>query len=393
MTPAPTIGTGHVDADFLDSLRWVGDPVADDVAAAFLHSADGDAQDLLKRMIDRGAHSDEEIVILKEFVAHRPPLPDWARDDLISLGQETFASWAGQAMLSLFTAVLPASYAAGDGADLLAATGRLVSDARRRYLETGQFVMDVMAPDGLDDARPGSRDIRHVRLMHAVVRHLHGTHARQLGLDEAPAGMGLPANQEDMLGLTLVLGLECIDALRRLGCGLSEDEEEAMLHTWCVVGSLLGVRDDLLPLDMADARVVWGQIRERTYRRSDGGAELAAAAVDTLNDLIPLPFTSGYPATTMRFHLTDEVGDMLELDPSNWTRVLLLPQMFFDRITSRFLGRSRVAHAVSGFTGRWMVNALLDLERGGEQRPSFSVPDELADQLRPPKVRRLTRRR
>jgi hypothetical protein len=91
----------------------------------------------------------------------------------IKRGQQLYDTWGVLITLCLFCASLPASYAAAKGVKVLYLTARLDTDARRRVMETGQFLIDVLAVGGLDDEQgKGRRTIQRVRLMHAAVRHL-----------------------------------------------------------------------------------------------------------------------------------------------------------------------------------------------------------------------------
>lgn len=171
---APTIGTDRFTDPFLDALRREGDPPADQVVASYLDGVLG-AHDghLISALIAHGASStDEDSAPLREFVLERPTWPAWADDDMVQRGQAVFAEYVAQLGLGLWMASIPAGYAGAHGAEVLTHTARLVSDAKRRFLETGQFIIDVMTPGSLDADGDGGRDIRHVRLMHASVRHL-----------------------------------------------------------------------------------------------------------------------------------------------------------------------------------------------------------------------------
>src|SRR5207244_12288164 len=134
-----------------------------------------------------------------KFLADTYELPEWADHDLIRQGQERFKDWGPQIILSLFCASLPSAYAAKRGVQVLALTARLDTDTKRRIMETGQFLVDVLQPGGLDDEGAGRRSIQRVRLMHATVRTLVKLRAKQdpsIWKDD----YGTPINQEDLAG-------------------------------------------------------------------------------------------------------------------------------------------------------------------------------------------------
>ena len=205
---APTVGSDRFDDDFLQGLRSVGDPLADDVVAAYLDGEMGaHAGQLIGSLIAHGATSDEASAPLRDFVRERPEWPSWADRPTVNRGQDLFAEYVAQLGLGLWMASIPAGYAGADGAHVLTQTTRLVSDAKRRFLETGQFIIDVMTPGGLEPDGAGLRDIRHVRLMHASARHLlsHDDVPGQRPFDTAV--YGVPVNQEDLLGTLFTFSL------------------------------------------------------------------------------------------------------------------------------------------------------------------------------------------
>jgi hypothetical protein len=44
------------------------------------------------------------------------------------------------------------------------------------------------------------------------------------------------------------------DSLRRLGVPLRDEDADSYLHAWNLVGHLIGIREDLLPIDLPTAR-------------------------------------------------------------------------------------------------------------------------------------------
>ena len=193
--------------------------------------------------------------------------------------------------MALWMASLPADYACAKGAEPLVRTARLTGKPKRRYVETGQMIINAMTPGALETGALGYETIRHVRVMHAAVRHLllHGEDLRSPAGDPIGAwddALGVPLNQEDLLGCLFSFSVVGIDALRRSGVRVTDAEAEAYIHTWNLVGHQLGIRSDLLPLDWADSVAIWEHIKARAYAQSDAGRELTAAAIECMQDLI-----------------------------------------------------------------------------------------------------------
>ncbi|MDT5083386.1 MAG: hypothetical protein QOJ61_429, partial [Mycobacterium sp.] len=201
---AGTAGNARWTDALLDRMREFGDPVADTPVAAVLERGGVDAVRTMMRTLVRADQPVPEELPdeIQAYLFESLPLPDWADMDKIRRGQQLFETWGLQIAICLFCASLPTSYAAAKGVKVLYLTARLDTDARRRVMETGQFLIDALTVGGLDEHGKGRRTIQRVRLMHAAVRHL--ITAR----NEQTPGMwhsdwGTPINQEDLAGTLL----------------------------------------------------------------------------------------------------------------------------------------------------------------------------------------------
>ncbi len=376
-------GAARFTPAFLESLRAEGDPSADAAVAAFFRSADAQGPALYARL----GHTREQDMDnaafpgVGTFVRERPPWPDWADEATVRAGQEVFGRWGMQLSLGLFLASLPATYLCAKGTVPLVRTARLVSHPRRRILETGQMIIEAMTPGALVPGQRGERAVRHVRLMHATVR--YGlTHPGALGALGGAEGegwdnaLGVPLNQEDLLGTLLAFSALGLDALERLGVALSEREAEAYVHAWNVVGAQIGVREDLLPLSAPDARRVATAILADQRSASAEGRELMASTIAAMDELTGLPLVRGLPASGVRYFLGDADADLLGIAPANWTRHLFAVMRRLDGPVDRLLTRLPGQHRLSAVLGRRVVTGLETVERG-PGRPRFEISEEL----------------
>jgi hypothetical protein len=311
-------------------------------------------------------------------------MPEWADMDKIERGQQLFETWGVLIFLCLTYASLPASYAAAKGVHVLRLTARLDTDARRRVMETGQFLMDVLTVGGLGDQGKGRRTIQHVRLMHAAIRHLIRARAQVdpdlWHFDE----WGQPLNQEDLAGTLLAFSYVVVVPMRRLGVQVSAADIDAYLHLWNVIGHLLGVQDELLVYDLADATALVDAIQRRQFGPSRAGQEMTRALVKLVDELVPGRIFDNANPALIRHLIGDEIADMLKVPPSRRVdvigRLTGILDWFFVNVLRRAEREFPLYDRMPGLgqrIGGVLVRELFEQQRGGERAP-FDIPDHLA---------------
>ena len=369
----------------LEALRLVGDPLADDVVGALFRKGEiRRVNELMRALVENGAPVPaglpEEV---RDYLA-RDPLPADVDRARIERSERFFQVWGMQISMSLFCASLPSAYAAAKGVKVLFETARLQTDTRRRIFETGQFLMDVMAPGGLGPGGAGVRSAQRVRLMHAAVRHLLLADGNW---DEAK--WGLPINQEDLAGTLLSFSYVPIEPRARLGIAVSRSEQEDYLYTWSVIGEMLGVRTHVRPTTVEDATALVTAIRRRQYDSSPEGIAMTDALVTTMEQMTPhLGSRPGRPAhvrglgrlvpVMIRHLIGDDVANMVAVPPGRpgWFR-LLEPLLGLLRLVESDIEHdAHVKRMIEPFA-RAVLLGMFDHERGGT-RPPFAIPDELA---------------
>jgi hypothetical protein len=357
------------DDAFLDSLRTQADPEADNVMAG-LFSGTKDASSAFRELVVQQHEVADPA--LKAFLQKGPVPPAWVDPALVSAGQECFARWGSHVFTALYAAALPSAYACWRGVQVLGLTARLETDAKRRLNETAQFHLDVMEQGGLESGGRGYSDVRHVRLMHAAVRWLIQNDPRA----EWNPAWGTPINQEDLLETLLTFTEIVFEVFDRTGIVYSEDDANAYLHAWSLIGHYLGIRADLLPLTRAQTSVLMPIVRRRQFGPSESGSTLMAALLEQGTRLAP-PGLRGLPATTVRFYVGDATADLLKVPKADWTKNLFGPLADLSRRVSLEDLHRRLLQGLSEKIGFGMLSLAVSAERYGD-RPPFEVPTSLA---------------
>jgi hypothetical protein len=318
---------------------------------------------------------------LEHYLDTTLAMPDWADPRRIARGQRLFETWGVPISLCLYCASLPASYAAAKGVKVIARTARLYTDPRRRIMETGQFLMDVLSVGGLDDDGKGRRTIQKVRLMHAAVRHLI-TARSETELGPWLPEWGRPINQEDLAGTQMTFSWLVLRSLPRLGVPLSGEDIDAYLHLWNVIGHLLGIAEDMRVDDFDDASALAQAIRRRQFAPSQEGREMTSALLTLLDEMTPgYRFDDTIPPL-VRLLIDDDVADIIDVPHSNlvddFTRLAHVTDWLQDALglDSDTLVHDIVSRLVRPF-GRLLLHTLFAQQRGG-LRPHFAIPDHLA---------------
>ena len=232
------------------------------------------------------------------------------------------------------------------------------------------MVIDVMAPGGLAAHGRGVRTAQKVRLMHAAVRYQIATHSLW-----SPA-WDRPINQEDLAGTLLAFSWVCSDGLRQMGCELSVDEVESYLHSWNVVGHLLGIQEALLPTRVAHAEALVRAIQRRQYAACAEGQMMTQALIAMMQYHLPGNIFDAFPAALIRLLLGEEYADVLAVERHRMAEVLLGPWRHLFALKDDLMDHASALWRLREIFSRKLIEGLLLVGRGG-QRIAFRIPTEL----------------
>ena len=400
----------------IEQMRFEADPLADRTVERLFqggpHEIAG-ANELLRYLIRnepvpenllQDRRNQEALGDLQAYLKHCQTLPPWADLKLIDRAGDLFAEHGMLAFSVLGCASLPIGYAAPEAARVLVFTQQLTEHAQRRLTETATFLVDVMSKGGLEPGGRGLQDIARVRLMHASIQHLllH----KPAGAVPPPAGAhrdfsqvlaaapwdtalhGAPIHQDVMCATILCFSFVALRSLRHMGLRPTPEAEHAFLHTWNVVGHLMGVREELLlprPETYAAGEKLFNHIWQRFRAREPyaDGIQLTAALLQFLEGSLqtlphPLP---RLPRILMRDLIGQDLTRILGVELGFWDEVVLgvvlrgvrrldhLEGAVYQDLSQPRLGAE--------FLFRRMVEALAGTSRGGSRQP-FGIPDHLA---------------
>jgi hypothetical protein len=379
----------------LESLRMQRDPAADAVVRA-IRAGDPRTPDreLIGSLMHQtraerdscmgtapASHACDEVL---EWFADANALPDWATSAdaqrRIARGQRFFEQWSMPIAASLFCGSLPAAYAAKNGVLVLQQGSDLAgSHVNRRVAETGQMLLDVMhlasaPPSSLQPGGQGYASARGVRLLHAVIRYRLDT----MGSWDA-AAHGEPVNQEDLLGTVLTFTTVVFRGMERLGLPIDDGAADDYLFTWCVIGHLIGIDADLLPIERPHAEHLMYAIAARQHQPSVAGDELMAALLHEMEQSMPWGMRK-LPRALVRHLLDDEIADMLHVRRAwLWSRVFVQAWRL-DQLIAYLPGGATALQVASEVVGRSMIRMYLDRTLRGDQ-PPFRIDVSAVSQM------------
>ena len=366
----------------LDAARRRGDPFADAVIAAIYK--DGDTLAVAGLLSTLMKDDQRQPVMLPT------PVQDYLKKTTALLqrapastaaGERIFAEHGPEVLMLLCCYSLPSAYAAKKGVQVLHRTAYLAKRPNRRLFETAQFIVDVLSPGGLSAGGRGMRTAQKVRLMHAAIRHLIAVdQANPWPIEE----LGLPINQEDLLGTLMTFTWLILDGLARLHVQLTPEEQQAYLDTWLAVGALMGVEPQLLPKTVDEAKAVTALIEQRQVAESPQGREMMSALLGMMQSNMPGMF-SAIPGCLIREFLPPDVATFMGVPSHQLEEAMirladdaLIP---LQRFVNREARRSALVRWFSIHLLRWMLTVELD-----GQPARFALPDALQQdwQIAPP---------
>lgn len=372
-----------VNDTILDAARMRGDALADAAIAALYAQGDTPAvaRFLTTLMRDELAPALRSLGEGGRDFMQKAAAVEKRSAESIAHGERVFAEHGPEVMMLLCCYSLPSSYAAKKGVQVLHRTAYLAKRPNRRLFETAQFIVDVLSPGGLGPGGRGVQTALKVRLMHAAIRHLIQA---DTSVTWDAKELGVPINQEDLLGTLMTFTWLILDGLDRLGAKLSPEEQQAYLETWIAVGRVMGIEPPLLPSTVAEARATTELIERRQVAESDAGREMTAALLGMMQTNLPHPFKS-MPGCLIREFLPSNVATFLGI-PSHPLReeaIRLVDQALHP--LQRFVDMEARKHAVVRTFNIHLLRWMLKVELDG-QPARFALPTSLQEewQVAPP---------
>lgn len=213
---------------------------------------------------------------MRELVRHcsePPSWVDWERCD--SAGRLLFRSGiAGGIVLGARSLI--GGYAAPAGNKPLAFSGGLSERVQFRLAETGRFVVATCTPRSLRPGGDGWGVTLRVRLMHAKVRQMLQASPRW-----TTGEWGVPINQHDMVGTSLLFSTVFVDGIRMFGVPVSTAEEEDYVHLWRTSGWLMGVDEAVAPKDNFESYRLGEFIRQTQAPPDEDSRALTRALLES----------------------------------------------------------------------------------------------------------------
>jgi hypothetical protein len=212
---------------------------------------------------------------LREFFDSVETPPDWVDPDLLRTGQRALRRGGADGMYIARDVSLLGGYQFSGFNKTLLRTGALEKGSNKRFAETMQWAMDVIAEGGLEPLGVGYRSTIRVRLIHSFVRR-HVAAMPDWRADE----WGVPVNQTDMAA-TLV-GALVAPAVGSIAMGvvLTPSEFRAVAHLTRYVGFLIGVEDQWLPRSFRDSVRVLSHTLSALAAPDESSRQLAAPMVE-----------------------------------------------------------------------------------------------------------------
>lgn len=179
-------------------------------------------------------------------------------------------------------------------------------------METSQMVINVMSPGGFDPNGRGIVTVKKVRLMHAAIRYYlknPNAHMGEWNLSE----LGEPINQEEMAGTLMAFGPLVINGLDRLGIKTTEEEKEAYLHCWKIVGHYIGLEESFFPDNHESGWQLGVAIIKRNYSESEEAKVLAKSIIGFGQQIMPSRFLDDMPEYFIQ-RFTKDVSEIAGVD-------------------------------------------------------------------------------
>jgi hypothetical protein len=356
--------------EFFDKIRHVGDIRTDAMVDGLIQKEQiANVNEILRLVM----HNKDSIPTalpddLEVWFHETSIVPAWVEPERIQRARDFFHRNGLIIALILSTAALIDCFAAKKGVKVLVKTGILQRKTYIRLVETAQFVFNIMEPDGLEPTGKGIVSIQKVRLMHTATRRLiMADHHDPWDKDE----LGLPVCQEDLLGTLMSFTILVFDCMEKLNVEFTIEEAEDYFYIWRMIAEMLGIRVDLIPDNVEEARKMMAFISQRQFGPSEDGKAMTRALLAMFELVIPGHAAEGILYELIRYLVGDEVAEWMEVPRQKKNSFLeIIDDMKIVQAVEHFF----LSQSYLNKLGIDLIMRTLHFENQG---PLFTIPEHL----------------
>jgi len=374
-------------------MRFVSDPETDALAAELFHleGPPGLVQ-MTQALEDWEAPIPEHLPSkMREWFATPVEYPAFVDPARIRIAEDLFVEYGPVSTVAVLMCAVPHFFTNPTGARAFYLAKIFSPNSlRHRLLELAQFVSTIgqygglaqfwVAPaqrhatDGPHGVRKGGGmvTVQKLRMIHSGIRIM-------LTLPKDPAKrwdtatLGEPINQEALCEAILCFCFCTIASLAKLGIVQTEAQQEGTLCAWKTVGHLLGLSEELQPVDVAEAQALHKQLFERNCTDTMESKVLIEEMVHIMRGIMPRGLR-GIPPVLMRYLLGPRVADQLAVPPKPLLAHALTATHWAEH---QLFGR--LARLISPWLVRWFSS-----QESAHAHPL--LPEGLADTLGSPRM-------
>ncbi|MDB4835458.1 DUF2236 domain-containing protein [Cyclobacteriaceae bacterium] len=299
----------------LNQFRSLADPHTDQIVEKIHQEGRRDVLELFKKLDKNSDLVGPEFPNYIQEYFNNQEVPTWVNWDKIKLAQQVFSKYGDAISMLLFFKALPTCYCCAKGAKVMYKTQRFVQDHNERFdtftkrlVETAQYVINILSPNGFETDEKGLITAKKVRLIHSTIRY-YILKNNDWNKEED----GIPINQEDLTGTLLSFSSLIIEGLEQTGINLSQEEKEAYIHVWRYAGYLNGIEDELLPTSYQHAVTLQKAILTHQVAYSLEGKELIDSLIKYIEYVIPGNLFDGFAIIMVRHYMGDQYADLMQV--------------------------------------------------------------------------------
>lgn len=375
----PGEGPGRWTNEFLDRMRHHTDPETDGIVQKYFASFPDEKAGIAALFKLKKTYVDLWDAPMpadlpdgfRSFFQTPVRYPDWVDPSRIDVASDLFLAYGPVSLVTLLLNSAPLFWTNPAGAHAFYVAGIFSpSSVERRLKLLPQFILnfttrgqlaqtvttwplrnDPNLPPGLSITKGrGVITVQKLRMAHAIHRIVLTRKYPSPECNWDHEAFGEPINQEDLAQATMHFCFSTIDGLARLGIEQTIDEQQGTFMAWKTVAFLLGLCDEMMPVDLADGRLLLATSYQRHAKVTNEAKALIQQELHVINALVPRIYRS-LPGALMRYLMGEEAAGMLGVPDPKFTLWLFRA---FKRVWKDHHLFLWIAEAVSPTILRWL---------------------------------------